>query len=124
MKAFLIVGIGGALGSMLRYGTSVMASKYTWGNFPVATFIANLAGCFLAGCLISYLMEAGNQNPWRLLLITGFCGGFTTFSAFATENIAFYQNEQYGMLAGYTAASIVLGFICVALGLLTGKFLL
>ncbi len=122
MKNILLVGLGGALGSILRYLTSVVTSKYYHDVFPLATFIINIVGCFIIGLLIGYFgqINGDNQNL-RLLFITGFCGGYTTFSTFAAENISLMQNHQYATLIAYTLASIIVGFLAVGLGLMLAK---
>lgn len=120
IKQFLFVGLGGALGSMLRYATSLLTAKYYANIFPLATFITNVLGCLIIGILIGYFSKNGNQNL-QFLLITGFCGGYTTFSTFAAENVALWQNQNYLTLIAYTAASVLIGFLAVALGLMLCK---
>ncbi len=120
IKQFLLVGLGGALGSMLRYATSLLTAKYYANAFPVATFITNIVGCLLIGVLIGYFSKNGNQSL-QFLLITGFCGGYTTFSTFAAENIALWQSQNYLTLITYTLASVLVGFLAVGLGLMLTK---
>ena len=116
IKQFLFVGLGGALGSMLRYATSLLTARYYANAFPLATFIINILGCLLIGSFIGYFSKSGNQNL-QFLLITGFCGGYTTFSTFAAENLALYQSEHYLTLIAYTLASVLIGLAAVALGM-------
>lgn len=121
IKQFLFVGLGGALGSMLRYATSLLTAKYYSASFPLATFIINVVGCFIIGLLMGYYGK--NTNPsLQLLLITGFCGGYTTFSTFSAENISLWQGQHYTILLLYTLASVVLGFLAVGLGLYLLQF--
>ncbi len=109
----LLAGLGGFLGSALRCAVGFAPVKNPAG-FPAKTLLINVAGCFLfalAGCL-----AAKNRvfSPRALVLIrTGFCGGFTTFSAFAAETAALVKNGNYGMAAAYIAASVTLGLLAV-----------
>jgi CrcB protein len=121
MKQLILVGLGGGLGSIFRYLTSVLTAKYYTQSFPLATFITNILGCFIIGILIGYFgQQEGNQNL-KLLFVTGFCGGYTTFSTFAAENISLLQSNQYLTLIIYTLASVLIGFLAVALGLMCSK---
>jgi len=121
LKQILLVGLGGSVGSILRFLVSKIT--YTQSSFPWTTFIVNLAGCFLIGLLTG--LAAKHQfldANMRLLLVTGFCGGFTTFSAFSIENVYLYQSGNYLNLTLYVAMSLIAGFFAVMLGLGLGKF--
>jgi CrcB protein len=120
VKQFLLVGLGGALGSMFRYATSLLTAKYYSNAFPLATFITNVLGCLLIGVFIGYFSKNSNQTL-QFLLITGFCGGYTTFSTFSAENIALWQSQNYLTLIGYTLGSIIIGCFAVGLGLILSK---
>lgn len=119
LKQLLLVGIGGSLGSMLRYLVSVLTGRFVQSAFPLPTLLVNLTGCFLIGLLagaLSHVMD-GNTNL-RLLLITGFCGGYTTFSAFAYENLQLIESQQFTLAIAYTLLSVVLGIGLVWTGML------
>ncbi len=114
LKNLLLVGLGGGIGSMLRYGTSLMiGSKY----FPFATIAANIIGCFIIGIVLAFsIKEEAFLNNWKLFLATGICGGFTTFSAFSTENMEMLQNGKFGLALTYIGLSILLGIGASFLG--------
>lgn len=122
MKEVIMVGIGGAAGSILRYLSSQLVQKYYNGHFPLATFTINVLGCLLIGVLIGYFSKTQIlQNDWKLLLITGFCGGYTTFSAFASENLNLINNNQIGLAVFYIALSVFIGIGAVWIGLLLSR---
>jgi len=121
-KQFLLIGLGGATGSMLRYATSLLTAKYYANAFPLATFITNVLGCLLIGILIGFFSRNSNHGL-QLLFVTGFCGGYTTFSTFAAENITLWQSQNYLTLLTYTLASVIVGCFAVALGLMMSKAL-
>ena len=122
LKTILYIAIGGAIGSVLRYLTTVFVSRFWSNQFPLATFIANIIGCFLIGLFIGIL--AKNQledSSLKWFLVTGFCGGYTTFSAFGMENFNLFQNNNSLLAFGYVALSILLGLFAVWFGLLVSK---
>ena len=122
LKQILLVGLGGGIGSIFRFLTSVMATKYSLNGFPLGTFIANVLGCLVLGTCVGLFGKNPSENEnLRLLLVTGFCGGYTTFSTFASENIQMLQQQNYLMLVIYTISSLLLGFLAVAIGLNVGK---
>ncbi len=117
-----MVGIGGAAGSILRYLCQKWISESYHHNFPLATFIINILGCLLIGIFYG-LGEKGNilSPQTRLLLITGFCGGFTTFSTFAFENVNLLRIGDNVYFLLYVSGSIILGIVAVYLGNLITK---
>lgn len=122
LKQILLVGVGGGVGSILRYVTSVLTQKYNPSLFPLATFAVNILGCLLIGILIGLLgSNIQNNQNLRLLLITGFCGGYTTFSTFASENLILLQNQYYGTAALYISASVIGGLVAVWFGFTIAK---
>lgn len=114
LKNFLLVGLGGGLGSVLRYGTSQLMNTKL---FPWATLAVNITGSLVIGIVfaLSIRQEPLTDN-WKLFLATGICGGFTTFSAFSLENMGLLQSGKYGMAIAYIIASIILGTAATFLG--------
>jgi CrcB protein len=111
MKAVLLVAFGGALGSVARYqiGALILHQTMSW-RFPAGTFTVNVLGCLVAGLLIG-LGEyyAFLTAEIRLLVFTGFLGGFTTFSAFGVETIALIERGQFAVAASYVVLSVLCG---------------
>jgi CrcB protein len=116
IKNVILIGLGGALGSICRYAIALGTKKYFQLSFPMGTFIVNIIGCLLIGLLMGYFSK-NNQDSLKLILITGFCGGFTTFSSFAAENIVLIQQNQIGTAVLYIMGSIILGLLVVWLGI-------
>ena len=113
----LLVGIGSFLGGSLRYVISTMMKNVCGQGFPWGTLTVNLLGCFVFGLIFALFSKYSSiSNPWYLLLTTGICGGFTTFSTFANESMQMLQGGNIMGFASYVVASILLGLALVALG--------
>jgi CrcB protein len=113
IRNILLVGIGGFIGSVSRYLTGLAFIELTH-PFPYGTFIINILGSFLIGLVYGAADRSGYLNNWWVLfLATGFCGGFTTFSTFANENLRLLQGGEYFFFALYTILSITLGILAV-----------
>lgn len=118
LKDLLFVALGGGIGSALRYLTSRVVVKLVSGNLIfLGTFTANIIGSLLIGLLSGWmLINQPDNQTFRLLFIVGFCGGYTTFSTFAFENMRLIELNQWGILTAYVLASVVLGVLAVWVG--------
>lgn len=119
VAAVLLVAAGGAVGSVARY-LAGLAALGVPGHFPWGTLGVNVVGSFVLGMVLGAL-PAGTTG--RLLLGTGLCGGFTTFSAFSAEAVALAERGAPGRAAGYALASVVLGVAAAAAGTVVGRAL-
>lgn len=117
IKAMLIAGLGGFMGTCLRYLTGRLCHLWELGGFPLGTFVVNIVGSFIIGALLG-LAERNNfiSPTMNVLLVTGFCGGFTTFSSFADDIFLLMQQRNWTIFAIYTSLSIILGVFFVWIG--------
>lgn len=112
-KDILYVGIGGGIGSIFRFIISRLVIRYATPEWTFAgTLAVNITGCFLIGAIAGWMLAHQSDNQtFRLLFIVGFCGGYTTFSTFAFENLRLIETNQWGLFALYTLSSVVLGLL-------------
>ena len=109
MDRYLLVAVGSALGGMARFWLTQMGAVWWGAEFPWGTLVINLVGSVVIGMVAG--LGGAVSNSMRLLLMTGVCGGFTTFSAFSLQNVELIENGQMVSALGYIAASVLL---CVA----------
>ena len=124
MKQILSVFIGGGLGTVIRFLIAKIL-PYSGKGFPWNTYWANLLGCLLIGIFTGYLIRNSSHDKSSLILFAtvGFCGGFTTFSSFANENLSFIRTGNFSMFLVYSFLSVFTGIFMVYLGILIHKLL-
>jgi CrcB protein len=117
VRLLLIIGTGSFIGGVARYLLSRYIQNHALSSFPLGTFLVNVAGCFLIGVFYG-LSERGNlmNAELRMFLTVGFCGGFTTFSTFAGENISLLRDGNFFYFALYTSLSVFLGLMATYIG--------
>ena len=121
---YLLVGLGSMTGGCARYSVArFVGTSGTSGHLPLATLLINVSGSFVLGLLagIIALKSPAHAAALHLALGVGFCGGFTTFSAFAVENVLLLDNGRWPTALAYTAMSVILGLLAVRLGLVTAR---
>ena len=119
MNPFLQVALGGAAGSVARYGVSRAALSAFGPGTPLPTLAVNIAGSFAMGLLAALLVQRGQD--WSPLLMTGLLGGFTTFSAFSLDAVTLWTRGHQAAAAAYVAASVLLSIAALAAGLALGR---
>lgn len=125
IRNLILVGAGSCVGGISRYLIQLFVQKQFPSSIPLGTLSVNIIGCFIVGLIYALADKSNLLSPAiRLLLATGFCGGFTTFSSFAYENISLMQDGEFFYTSQYIALSIVVGFSSVYLGILLIKLIL
>ena len=124
MKNILLIGCGGFVGSIARYFVSKLNLQWEILSIPMGTLLVNVFGSFLIG-FFTGISERGTalNVEWRMFLMVGLCGGFTTFSTFSNENLTLMRNGQFSIVLLYTGISVLFGFTAVYLGYSTTKLL-
>ncbi|WP_414692375.1 fluoride efflux transporter CrcB [Phenylobacterium sp.] len=122
----LLVAVGGAFGSVMRYLTGVAAGRLLGLKFPYGTLTANVVGGLLMGILVGVLALRGgeHQDRWRVLIAVGFLGGYTTFSSFSLELARMVETRAWGQALGYSLGSVIAGVSAVFLGMFLMRKLL
>ena len=116
--SYLLVFIGGGLGSCLRHTVNLVCPRLLGTNFPYHTFIINITGSTIMGLVAGYLAFKGDATQsWRLFLMTGILGGYTTFSAYSLDSAVLYERGEIGLAALYVVGSVVLSILGLFAGL-------
>jgi fluoride exporter len=122
MTKYLMVAIGGALGSVLRFWVGDYVSNRMGTRFPYGTFIINVTASFLIGLILTVLAERAHWSPnWRYFIPIGFIGGYSTFSTFEYETFRSFQDGEVLMAGLNIVLSVIVGFVSVWLGAITGR---
>lgn len=122
--SFLLVGIGSLVGGVSRYGLTLLTQNVSAFSLPYGTLLSNLAGCLVIGLIAGLGRTELLSTELRLLLATGFCGGFTTMSSFVYELGQFVQDKEYFFASSYFAATLAGAGLAFALGLLISASIL
>lgn len=118
MNPLVLVFLGGGLGAMARHLASMAVMRVAGGRFPWGTMVVNIAGCLVMGLLIAWLARrSSGDSDLRLLLATGFLGGFTTFSAFSLDAVTLYERGALTAAAAYVIASVTVSILALFGGL-------
>ena len=115
------IAIGGAAGSVLRYVVGGAVQRTGGMGFPLGTLAVNVTGCFVIGLLSQHYMNVQTHPHMRAALITGLCGGYTTFSTFSLEAVGLLEGGEYGKAAAYMLLSLTLSVIATLAGMATGR---
>jgi len=119
---YLFVGLGGGLGSILRFWLGSYIGSKMGTRFPYGTLVINITGSFLIGLVFALLTARTTWSPnWRYLIPIGFIGGYTTFSSFEFETLRTIRDGQIGLGLLYVATSVVIGFVAVWGGMIAGR---
>ena len=115
---YLLVCIGGGLGASLRHAVNVLCARFLGTAFPWGTFIINITGSTVMGLIAGYLAFKGEASQaWRLFLMTGILGGYTTFSAFSLDAVLLYERSEFGLALFYVLGSVVFSILGLFAGL-------
>src|SRR5438309_3326805 len=113
---YLLIALGGAAGSLLRYVVGRVAQGMSATGFPIGTIFVNVSGCFIIGILVRQFMNMQLSHDLRALLMVGFCGGFTTFSTFSAETVTLIEGGEYSRAVTYVILSVSLCLLATLAG--------
>lgn len=116
---YIAIAIGGAIGSLLRYTISIYLNS---ADYPAGTLVANISGSFVIGCLLGIGMDRWSAD-WKLFIVTGLLGGFTTFSSFSLETLNMFRGNRIFTGISYLSLSVAGSILAAYLGFMVGKFI-
>lgn len=117
MKILLVIGAGSFIGGVSRYWISQLIQNRFLSTFPFGTMGVNIMGCFLIGLLFALSEKANLGAEWRMFLVTGMLGGFTTFSSFSNETVAMLRDGQLTYAITYVGVSVIFGLLATMIGI-------
>ena len=118
------IALGGAVGSVLRYGVGSVLQERAGAGFPIGTLVVNVTGSLLLGFLMRWLLETTVSPEMRAALTIGLCGGYTTFSTFSSDTVRLLEDGSWGRAGVYVLSSVVLSLVATVAGLALGRLLL
>jgi CrcB protein len=124
VQAYVWISLGAVVGAALRYAISRGMLRLTSAGFPFGTLLINVTGSLVLGFFLIWTSERVLANPrWRLLIAVGFCGSYTTFSSYAFETLAYFEQGHWSLLAANVAANNLLSLAAVILGAALARWL-
>ncbi len=117
MKILIAIGAGGFIGGIFRYLIAGYIQTRFFTTYPIGTLTVNIIGCFIIGIVFGLADKGNLTQEWRLFLVAGLLGGFTTFSAFSIETIALLRDGQFWSSSTYVMASVLLGLFATMIGI-------
>jgi CrcB protein len=124
LRHVVLIALGGGVGSVCRYYGQLLVARQFAHPFPLGTLLVNVLGCLLIGLFYALAERGTIASPeLRLLLTTGFCGGFTTFSTFSYETLTLLENGQYALVALYVVGSVLVGLLATFTGVALARAL-
>lgn len=122
MALTLWVGLGGALGAILRHFMNIAIARLAGSNFPWHTMVVNITGSFVMGLLIALMAQRWNvSSELKAFLTTGILGGYTTFSAFSLDFALLFERKAYVLAGAYALGSVVISLVAIFIGLALGR---